>query len=93
MKYVAYEASNHIFETFKTFREAEQWLLDCCNQDAHEEGYSEEMITGDCFIAEVTHITQFNIIERKEDNAEEWVYQDEFDTVGELVIVPIGDKK
>ena len=86
MNYIAYEAENHQLGSFETFKEAEEWLLEYCNEYAAEDGYSEEAKCGQCFIARVTHVTNYRITDEKKNYGkdEEWPYSDEFDNVGVL---------
>jgi len=88
MKYIAYEAENHDLDFFETFEDAKKWLLDYCNEHASDEGYSEEVMTGRCCIAKITHVTHYRVTDEKKnyDDEEEWPYPDEFETVGELEI-------
>ena len=84
--YIAYEAENHKIEIFTTFKEAEEWLLECCNEYAEEDGYSEEAKCGQCFIAKITHATSYRVTNEKKNygDDEEWPYSDELDSVGVL---------
>ena len=60
---VAYDASACEYERFDTFDEAKKWLID--NQD-FSEGIPEEIISGECFIAKITHVTKINKTDWKE---------------------------
>jgi len=94
-RYVAFYACNCESETFKTFEEAEKWLLEASDPD---EGYSEETINGFDYIAKITHRSKFTKTDSQENyhfhtencpedcDLEEWPYSNEFDFVGNLTM-------
>lgn len=80
-KYVAYSAHTHEYDFFPTFEAAAQWLLD----DDWSDGYPQELIDGECYIAEITHVSAVKITDRKENyplNGEEWPYGKGIDWIG-----------
>ena len=94
-KYVAYFAVNNEFEFFDTFEEAEKWFHDTYHD---EEEFSDETISGEDFIAEVTHRSKFTEIDNKDnyqydyeddipeddEESEAWPYDTEYDSVGKV---------
>ncbi len=99
-KFVAYYSANNDIEEFESFKQAEEWLNEIHDDDGYNDGFAEETIDGQDFIAKITHRSHFNILKRKEDyiwnkeahgyflngdpEDEEW--GGEFDTIGEIVM-------
>jgi len=91
--YVAFFSESCEFETFETFEEAEKWLRDC-----YEDGFPQETMDGEDFIAKITHRSCFTETDNKdnykyayEDDipiddeiSEAWPHSSEFDIVGKL---------
>ncbi len=103
MKYIAFYACNCETETFKTHEEAEKWLTECWEL-AVDDGYSEETMYGADYIATITHRSKFIETDKKENyhehddncseecNLEEWPHNDDFDSVGNIVLEKYTDK-
>jgi len=87
-KFVAFWAVNYEFETFKTFKEAEEWLNEM--EVDVSEPYSEEAINGKNYIAKITHRSKYDITDEKSNYTQEelddgeWPYQ--WDSVGTLLM-------
>ena len=90
-KYVAYAAETHEYDFFPTFEAAAQWLLG----DDWSEGYSRELIDGESYIAEITHVTAVKVTDKKENyplpNGEEWPYGKRVDWIGEPYMKKVED--
>jgi hypothetical protein len=100
-KYVAFEAENHDFETFDTFEDAKKWL------DDYGEGcdITEGAMTGDNFIAKITHRSKYIVTDEKKNyhqhtdecpedcDGEEWPYDSDFDSVGNIIYEPVEGEK
>ena len=91
-KFVAYCAFDNETATFKTFDEAEKWLKEY-EEDQIDEGYSEEDINGENYIAVITHRSKFNVTDsisnytKEEIEDEVWPYN--CDEIGTLDMVAI----
>ena len=98
-KYVAYYSADGGFETFETFKEAEEWLQEYDNQD----GISEETTRGLNYIAKITHVSEYEVTARKENyhehteecpedcDEEEWPYDSDFECVGIVKYVEVAE--
>ena len=90
-KYVAFFAANCETETFETFEQAKKWLTDGY-EDCIDEGFSEETMNGDDYIAEITHRSKFTETDNskdywkyeEEEGKDEWPYDNDFDSVGKI---------
>ena len=105
--FVAYYAADNQTEEFDTFQEAKDWLEECWDRDSGDEGFAEESINGQDYIAKVTHVGKF--IEKgnkKKDgfvfdedagssfdaDGEEWAVGEQFDFWGEMVLEEIKEQ-
>ena len=55
-KWIAYDASAGEHEYFETYGEAKKWLIEVAD---FSEGYPDEYISGESYIAKITHITEY----------------------------------
>ena len=94
MRYIAFYAPDWDTQLFETSEEAEKWLLDRCAEE-NEEGFSEEVCRGKCYVAKITHKTQYNITDSREEyeSEEDWPYCGDFDTVGNISLVEIEQEE
>lgn len=95
-QWVAYDAPNGDTETFATYEEAKAWL-----DERNDEGISEETEQGYSYIAKITHRTAMEVTDTKENyhqhddscpddcDKEAWPYDDDFDYVGQVHMVPV----
>jgi viroplasmin and RNaseH domain-containing protein len=58
--YVAYYAANHEYEQFAELETAEAWLREQHDSDVAYEGYTDETLDGQDFIATVTSRSRLN---------------------------------
>lgn len=97
--YIAYYAANNEFEYFDTEIDAKKWLDDYYDDDAQNDGFSQDTLYGDDFIAKIIARSKFVETDRKEnyhehtDNCpegcdkEEWPYYD-YENVGNIILEP-----
>lgn len=97
--YIAYHSDYNEYNSFETFEEAVEWLheMDASGDD----GIPNETIEGRNFIAQITHRSNYKIIDKKsnyhchDDNCpddckkEEWPYQSEFEVAGSVEYLPV----
>jgi hypothetical protein len=91
--YLAFYSEESEFQLCETYEEAEEWL-----RDWYDEGFPEETMKGNDFIAKVTHRSKFTETDRKEnykyvyeddipeddDESECWPHDSDIDIVGKL---------
>ena len=87
-KYIAHHSVNNETSEFNTLEEALSWLKDIHQDEGTDEGFSDETITGEDYIAKVTHRSKYVIDARKasyiaQDAEEGWPYGDK-ETVGHI---------
>lgn len=100
-KFVAYYAAEHEFETCLTFSAACDWLREKYKKDGPE-GFSEETIDHRDFVAEISHRSKYIEKAKRDDfkwdeqaggyfneDNEEWVYGDEFESIGDIELEPV----
>ena len=61
IKFIAYYSAGNETELFETFEEAKKWLENLWDEDLGDEGYAEETINGEDYIARITHISNFTV--------------------------------
>ena len=95
-KYIAHSAIDCETETFKTWEEANKWLMD--GYEDADEGFSEETMGGFDYIAEITHRSNFTETDKRENyhkhtddcpedcDKEEWPHNSDFDYVGKITL-------
>jgi len=99
--FIAYYAADNIIEKFETFELAKNWLEDMWREDGTEEGFADETINSQDFIAKVTHKSKFIITHKKEDYKENedgclvdkegdfYPVSETFDQAGDIVLEEI----
>ena len=108
MKWIAHYGANNETEEFETFKEAKKWLEEAWQEDGSDEGYAEESVNGQDYIAQITHVSKYVEKGNKEKegyvwNEEEcvsinpdgdmWPVSESFDNYGEIILEKIKPEK
>lgn len=99
LKYVAHYDANNTTEFFETIDNAKKWLEAMWSEDGSDEGYAEETMKGQDFIAKIEYVSKFVITDKKENykenadgllvnkNGDEWTFEENIDITGYVEFV------
>ena len=94
--YIAFYADQGEYKAFETFDEAEKWLQKFYIGD---EGYTAETMTGEDYIAKITHRSKYVETDNKSNYPEydelsdddPWPYLD-WDSVGDIILKEVEEE-
>jgi hypothetical protein len=104
-KYCVYDPDDYEFTFFKTYEEAKKFLLENCNHDISDEGYSEDFIKGKYLILEVKAKSGFEILHTRDEfcecdsdsecscGLEEWPCSEDIESIGIAKVEEIEEEK
>lgn len=95
LTYIAHYDADNLNEEFETFEEAKEWLENLWQEDG--DGFADETINGQDYIAKKEYFSKYVIIDKKENytvrdgdrllnkDGDEWT--SDGDTIGEIELV------
>jgi len=104
-KYCVYDPDDYEFTFFETYDEAKNFLLENCNHDTSDEGYSEDFMKGKYLIFEVKAKSGFEILHTRDEfckcdhdiecscGLEEWPCSEDFESIGIAKVEEIEEEK